>query len=141
MDIKIKLLRENAIIPSYGKIGDAGLDLTATSIIFEDESQISYGTDIAIEIPNGYVALIVPRSSIRNYDISLSNSVGVIDSGYRGELQATFNKKNDIDNKLYNIGDRVCQMIIIPYPTINFLVSDNLSDTERGEGGFGSSGV
>jgi len=98
-----------------------------------------------MEIPKGYVGLVFPRSSIRKTDLSLTNSVGVIDSGYRGELQATFKKvygPNDvrIDQTDYKVGDRIAQIIIIPYPQITFVEVDELSITERGEGGFGSTG-
>lgn len=139
MNVKIKKLSENAKIPIYAKNGDAGLDFTATKVIKEDENNITYGTDLSVEIPDGYVGLVFPRSSIRNYNISLSNSVGVIDSGYRGEIMVTFKKTNGIESK-YNLGDRIFQMIILPYPSIEFEVSDNLSDTERGDNGFGHSG-
>ncbi len=142
MFIKIKKLNENAVIPKYAKNSDAGLDLVATSIISETPKQITYGTGIAMEIPEGFVGLVFPRSSIRKYDLTLSNSVGVIDSGYRGELQATFNKTNHSLQRVddYKIGDRIAQIIILPYPPIEFNEVNELSDSERGEGGFGSTG-
>lgn len=139
MQIKVKKLNKNAIIPSYAKPGDAGLDLTATEVI-DDAFQVTYKTGLAFEIPKGYVGLLFPRSSVRNYEITLSNSVGVIDSGYRGEVQLTFNKYGGAPSKRYNVGDRVGQLIVIPYPSIELTESDNLSETERGAGGFGSSG-
>ena len=143
MKVKIKKLHPNAVKPKYAKENDAGMDLVATEIISETPSQITYGLGIAMEIPDGMVGLIFPRSSIRKTRLQLSNSVGVIDSGYRGELQATFNKiittienqKND-----YKVGDRVCQIMIIPHPPIEMLEVNELSDTERGDGGFGSTG-
>jgi dUTP pyrophosphatase len=143
MKVKIKKLHPTAIIPTYAKEGDAGMDLVATSVISETPTQITYGLGIALEIPEGFVGLVFPRSSIRKTRLQLSNSVGVIDSGYRGELQATFNKiittienqKND-----YKVGDRVCQIMIIPHPPIEMLEVNELSDTERGDGGFGSTG-
>ena len=143
MIVKIKKVHPDAVTPSYAKEGDAGMDLVATSVISETHTQITYGLGVALEIPNGFVGLVFPRSSIRKTRLQLSNSVGVIDSGYRGELQATFNKiittienqKND-----YKVGDRVCQLMIIPHPTIEFNEVNELSDTERGEGGFGSTG-
>jgi dUTP pyrophosphatase len=143
MQVKIKKINPSAVIPTYAKDGDAGMDMIATSIISDTPTQITYGLGIALEIPNGFVGLVFPRSSIRKTRLQLSNSVGVIDSGYRGELQATFNKiittienqKND-----YKVGDRVCQIIIIPHPPIEFKEVDELTNTERGEGGFGSTG-
>jgi len=139
MIIKIKKLHEDAVIPSYAKPGDAGMDLTATSIV-DDAFQVTYGTGIAVEIPEGYVGLIFPRSSIRKYQLQLSNSVGVIDSGYRGEIQFTFNKTGGVPSKKYEVGDRVGQLIIMPFPTVTPVESDSLSDSERGDGGFGSTG-
>ena len=153
MEVKIKKLNPNAVIPTYAKDGDAGMDLVATSIISDTPEQITYGMGIALEIPEGFVGLIFPRSSVRKTGLDLSNAVGVCDSGYRGELQATFNKvfggdrfydetKNteDTSNNFYKIGDRIAQIMIIPYPPIEFKEVDELSDSERGEGGFGSTG-
>ena len=138
MKVRIKKLNENAVIPSYAKSGDAGMDLVATRIINERLDSITYGTDIALEIPEGFVGLVFPRSSIRKTDLILSNSVGVIDSGYRGEIQATFKRSGVY---AYAVGDRICQIMIIPHPDIEFEEADELSDTERGDGGFGSTGL
>ena len=153
MQVRIKKLNPNAIIPAYAKTGDAGMDLVATSILSNTTFDITYGMGIALEIPEGFVGLIFPRSSIRKTGLDLSNAVGVCDSGYRGELQATFNKlfgtervydetKNTEDTSInfYKIGDRIAQIMIIPYPPIEFVEVDELSDSERGEGGFGSTG-
>lgn len=138
--VKFKKLDDSAVAPKYSKEGDAGLDLTATSIISNTTNQVTYGTGIALEIPNGFVGLVFPRSSIKKYELQLSNSVGIIDSGYRGEIQITFNK---IHSSLtdYKVGDRVAQIIILPYPQITMVESKELSKTERGEGGFGSTGT
>jgi dUTP pyrophosphatase len=153
MKVKIKKVNSLAQIPSYAKDGDAGMDVIATSIISDTPEQITYGLGIALEIPKGFVGLVFPRSSIRKTGLQLSNSVGVIDSGYRGELQATFNKVfggegmydemkvNQMQpNDYYKIGDRVAQIMIIPFPPIEFEQVTQLSETERGEGGFGSTG-
>jgi dUTP pyrophosphatase len=140
MQVRIKKLNSNAVIPSYAKDGDAGMDLVATRIISNTTFDVSYGTDLAMEIPNGFVGLVFPRSSIRKYELALSNSVGVIDSGYRGELQATFKKTNGLDSLAYKVGDRIAQIMIIPHPDIQFEEADELSDSERGDGGFGSTG-
>jgi dUTP pyrophosphatase len=141
MKVKIKKLSAEAVIPTYAKEGDAGMDLVATSIKF-DGTQITYGTGLVIEIPEGFVGLVFPRSSIRKTSLSLSNSVGVIDSGYRGEIQATFNQKSLSKDGgiLYGVGDRICQLMIIPYPHVDFIEVQELNNTERGEGGFGSTG-
>lgn len=144
MKVKIKKLHENAVIPSYAKPGDAGMDLTATSKAFDDNNNVVYGTGLAVEIPEGYVGLIFPRSSNAKTDLYLTNHVGVIDSGYRGEIMFKFRKsdcsKNFQEARLYEVGDRVGQLIVIPYPTIEFEEVDELSSSNRGTGGFGSSG-
>ena len=143
MEVRIKRLTPNAIIPTYAKEGDAGMDLVATSIISETTTDITYGTGLAMEIRDGFVGLVFPRSSIRKYDLALTNCVGVIDSGYRGEIQATFKKTNWLkgnESEKYQIGDRIAQIIIIPHPQIEFDEVNELSDSERGEGGFGSTG-
>ena len=138
--VKVKKLDTNAVVPSYSKVGDAGMDLTITKEIENTSFSVSYGFGIAMEIPQGYVGLVFPRSSVRNQDLILSNCVGVIDSGYRGELQATFKKTQGLDSIKYKVGERGAQIIILPYPTIYMTEVPELSDTERGSGGFGSTG-
>ena len=143
MVVKIKKLHENAVIPRYSKPGDAGMDLTITSIISETTTDVTYGFGVAMEIPKGFVGLVFPRSSIRKYDLNLTNCVGVIDSGYRGELQATFKKTNWLkgeNSEKYEIGDRGAQIMILAYPQIDFVETNTLSNTDRGDGGFGSTG-
>ena len=174
MEVKIKKLCETAVIPSYAKPGDAGMDLVATSRIFDKYGNVEYGTGLAMEIPEGYVGLIFARSSIFKQDLSLANAVGVIDSGYRGEIKFKFKptlaymtfgvatnsqgidedsdsfdfveiagdiQKDSIEASIYKVGDRVGQIIILPYPTISFLEVDELSSTERADGGFGHTGL
>jgi dUTP pyrophosphatase len=136
MKVKIKKLNPDAIIPRYAKTGDAGMDLTATRMWFENDN-VCYGTGLAMEIPEGFVGLVFPRSSIAKKDLILSNSVGVIDSGYRGEIMVKF---KDTGVCHYDRGERICQIIIMPYPSIEFEEVDELSETNRGDGGFGSSG-
>lgn len=139
--VKIKRLNKDAVIPTYSKVGDAGMDLTATSVEYTND-YISYKTGLAFEIPKGYVGLLFPRSSNSKKDLLLTNSVGVIDSGYRGEIELRFKgitHKSDKETfTFYEKGDRVGQIMIIPYPQIEFIETDELSDSERGEGGFGS---
>ena len=138
MKVKIKKLHPNAVKPKYAKESDAGMDLVATTIISNTTFQVTYGIGLAIEIPDGMVGLIFPRSSIRNTELMLSNSVGVIDAGYRGELQATFNKLSGLDSIAYKVGDRIAQIIIVPHPIIQIVEVDELSESSRGIGGFGS---
>lgn len=139
MKVKIKKLTESAVIPTYAKDGDAGMDLTATRIWYDDNNNVCYGTGLAMEIPRGYVGLVFPRSSIANKSLLLSNAVGVIDSGYRGEIMAKF-KHLMSEVKLYGVGDRIAQIIIVPHPYIEFEETEELAQSERGEGGYGSSG-
>lgn len=149
MEVRIKKLHPNAVIPKYAKDGDAGMDLTAVTKSYDRDGNIVYGTGLAFEIPEGYVGLVFPRSSLSRLDIALSNCVGVIDSGYRGEVTVKFkpamlfNREQRpiiLNNRIYEVGERVAQIIIIPYPQITFIEADELSETERGTGGYGSSG-
>ena len=136
MKVKIKKTREKAVIPKYAKPGDAGIDLTAVDRKVEGNWN-TYYTGLAMEIPEGYVGLLFPRSSVYKTEQRLANSVGVIDSGYRGEIMMKFNRSM----KEYKIGDRIGQIIILPYPQIEFEEVEELSETNRGSGGFGSTGV
>ena len=137
MQVKAKKLHKDAILPSYAKNGDAGLDLTAVSFELVDSEHIKYNFGLAFEIPQGYVGLIFPRSSCYKQRQILSNCVGVIDSGYRGEISAVMTGSS-IEN--YKIGERAAQLIIMPIPFIEFEEVDKLSETERGINGYGSTG-
>jgi len=140
MKVKIKKLLPNIEIPKYAKDGDAGLDLIATHVSITD-LYIEYSTGLCIEIPEGYVGLLFPRSSISKYHLCLANSVGVVDSGYRGEIMARFKRTtNTAYETIYNVGDKVVQLIILPYPKIQLELVDDLTRTDRGAGGFGSTG-
>ena len=142
MIINCKLLNENATAPQFAKPGDAGADLIATSKEWrKDGKQIVYGTGVAVEIPEGFVGLVFPRSSVRNYDLSMSNSVGVIDSGYRGEIMVTFNLLDEDHSVMYDVSEKVGQLVIVPIPNVSYVKVKQLSDSERGIGGFGSTGV
>ena len=156
MKVKIKKLHKDAVIPRYAKAGDAGMDLTAVSMNIDKHGNICYGTGLAFEIPEGYVGLVFPRSSNCKKDLVLTNSVGVIDSGYRGEVSFKFrphiesascahtNGQFEISSwfntEAYKVRDRIGQIIIMPYPSIEFEEVEELSETERGAGGYGSSG-
>lgn len=145
MKVRIKKLNSEAIIPEYSMPGDAGMDLVAISKKYVDDLYIEYGTGLAIEIPIGYVGLIFPRSSISDTDLTLSNSVGVIDSGYRGEIKFRFKASAELatyeerrDAIYYDIGDKIGQLIILPYPKIELEEVQELSKTKRNIGGYGS---
>lgn len=141
MKVKIKKLVEQAVIPVYAHPDeDAGLDLTATSVKFEHGCWV-YGTGLAMEIPKGYVGLVFPRSSNRKTEAYLTNSVGVIDSGYRGEIMFSFkNRDRRVDEQPYTVGDRLGQIIIMPYPQVEFEEVENLEESNRGEDCHGSTG-
>ena len=136
LEVKIKKLDSNAVIPSYFLPGDAGMDITAISRK-EVGNFLEYGTGLAFELPSDYAMLIFPRSSLSNKDLILANHVGVLDSRYRGELKIRFRQ---IGDNIYEIGDRVAQLIVLPRPYIVFKETDELSVTERGDGGFGHTG-
>lgn len=139
MKVRIATLHRDAVVPKYANEGDAGLDLTAISCEEDEDNCLqTFGTGLAIEIPEGYVGLIFPRSSIYKTECILSNSVGVIDSGYRGEIKAKF-YTTGIDQR-YKVGDKIAQLIIVPYPKIELEEVYELSDSERGTDEFGSSG-
>ena len=140
MNVKIKKLHEDAVIPTYAKPGDAGMDLVAVTEEWnKDNSMVTYDTGLSMEIPEGYVGLLFPRSSISKTILNLSNSVGVIDSGYRGPIMFKFRYLEE--GLVYDVGDRIGQILIMPYPTITFEEVDELSTTERGAGGYGSTGA
>lgn len=167
MEVKIKKLHQNAVIPHKAHATDAGFDLTAVSLSFDGKGNFVYGTGLAFEIPEGHVGLVFPRSSICKTDLFLTNSVGVIDSHYRGEVTFKFKtsirsiglwsylkfnlarkcKRNGMSlrvdnhsNNGYKVGDRIGQMIILPYPEVEFNEVEELSETDRGVSGYGSSG-
>jgi dUTP pyrophosphatase len=148
--MKFKKLHPMAVTPSYAKPGDAGMDMTAISHTIDEMGNYCYGTGIAVEIPDNHVGLIFPRSSISKTNLGLSNSVGVIDSGYRGEISFKFRpvlgtwveaneSLKDMD-MTYKVGDRVGQLVIVPYLSVQLEEVEDLNETERGDGGFGSSG-
>lgn len=151
--LNFKKLSPEAVSPKYSKSGDCGADLTATSML-ETDMYIEYGTSLAIEIPPGYVGLIYPRSSLSNYDLVLSNHVGVIDPGYTGEIRFRFKRTEDANNaymnhgksdhnqnaNIYKVGDRIGQLIVQQVPRMLFNEVEELEHSERGALGFGSSG-
>lgn len=158
--VDIETCHKDGEIPEYQNEGDAGMDLKAVEKIKDTGTRLWFKTGLKISIPEEYVGLIYPRSSITEKQLELGNSVGVIDSGYRGEIEVRFNKipgftntdvygpgsyfgQRGIDGAhedFYEVGDRVAQLVIMPYPHIQFNKVDDLEDTERGSDGFGSTG-
>ena len=149
MIVKIKKLNELAVIPKYSKKGDAGMDLTCIEALLDASGCYVYKTGLAVEIPEGFMGLLFPRSSNAKKSLMLTNSVGVIDSGYRGEIMFKYKpnyqyflQSEEIKNEqIYLKGERVGQLIIMPYPEVEWEVVDELSDSDRGDGGYGSTGI
>jgi dUTP pyrophosphatase len=138
MEIRYKKTNSRAMPPVRGTEHSAGMDLIAISKTITPKG-IAYGTGLAFEIPENHVGLLFPRSSVSKTSLGMANSVGVIDSDYRGEITAVF-KVTDKDADVYSIGDRVCQLVIVPIPSVELVEADDISNTERGHGGFGSTG-
>lgn len=145
MKIRVKKLHKDAVIPSYAKEGDAGLDLTAVSrtVVGEDDinGYIEYGTGLALEIPEGHAGFIFPRSSITTKAFILKNSVGVVDAGYRGEVKLRFIGPFDEEENQYKVGERIGQIVVMPIPHVTLVEAEELSTSVRGVGGYGSTGI
>ena len=164
MKVKFKKLHEKATLPAYGTDYSAGMDLVPVSGPVQKEKYIEYKFGFAMEIPEGYAAFIFPRSSISKTDLDLTNSVGIIDADYRGEVMARFNYVNYIEKikaiayeidvrslkyhdetvkyyknhiAMFKEGTAILQMVILPFPKIEPEWADDLSETVRGAGGFG----
>lgn len=145
MELKFKRLNDKAIMPIRSYKGDAGLNLTCTEIIPVRNScnqlLLEYHTGLAVEIPEGHVGLLFPRSSVFKTSLIQSNCVGVIDSNYRGEIKAIFRNTTDVIPAVYQEGERFCQLVIVPIPDITVVEASELSETERGDKGYGSTGT
>jgi dUTP pyrophosphatase len=147
MEIRFKKLNSLAVVPTKAHAGDAGFDLVCTSCSYDEYGNIVYGTGLAIELPENHVGFIFPRSSLSKYDLVQANSVSVIDSGYRGEMFVKFRPNLyfgdgaiESGKRVYEVGERIGQLIIMPYPTILFREVDELSSSDRGTSSFGDSG-
>ncbi len=143
-DINIKLLDDKAIVPTYGSTYSAGADIYACMdevITIKPGKTEFIHTGLSFEIPVGFVGLVYARSSLGcKYGIAPSNKVGVIDSDYRGELMvALYNQSQE--EFVINPNDRIAQIVFTPYLKGNFVISESLEDTARGNGGFGSTGT
>ena len=142
LDLRIKKLNNNATTPTYGSAYAAGADLYSCEdeIIFEPGETKLVHTGIAMEIPEGYVGLIYARSGIATKrGLAPANKVGVIDSDYRGEIMVALHNHSNTTAKI-DAKERIAQIVIAPYLTVNFTEAEELDDTVRGEGGFGSTG-
>ncbi len=138
--VKVKKLHPNAKVPQYMTAGAAAVDLYATEVKLE-QMYVEYKTGLAFEIAPGHMGLLMPRSSISSQTtLVLSNSVGLLDEDFRGEVTFRFRPLHIDGNKIYKVGERIGQLLILPVPRMNIIEVDELSDTERGTGGYGSSG-
>lgn len=142
MEVKIKKLSNLAVIPTKGTNTSAAYDLTATRITTEinecGELILVYHTDLAFEIPEGHAGFLFMRSSIAKKSMSMCNAVGIIDSDFRGEVTGKFRTTVPVVPAVIQTGERAMQIIILPIPTVDFIESDTLTETERGDGGYGS---
>lgn len=137
--LKFKKMHPDAKTPLKATDGSAGYDLYAVSCETLNAKTIKYDTGIAFEIPKGYVGLLFPRSSVVKKGLSMGNSVGVIDCDFRNSVSAVFYVGERA--QLYKVGERVCQLVVVPVPELELVEVDELSETERGTGGFGSTGT
>ena len=144
MELKFKKLDDKATMPVRAHKGDAGLDLTCTKIVPVrnacNQLLLEYHTGLAVEIPEGYTGLLFPRSSVFKTSLIQSNCVGVIDSGYRGEIKAIFRNTTDVIPAVFQEGERFCQLVVVPIPNIEVVEASELSESDRGENGYGSTG-
>lgn len=139
MKIRFKKLHPTAFMPKRATDGAAGFDLTAVSQTWKDGGKVHYDTGIAVEIPAGYVGLVFQRSSVHKTGLSLCNAVGVIDADYRGSITFVF-RVGYGGCSPYKVGDRIGQIVFVPIPDVELIEADELSETARGEGGYGSTG-
>lgn len=142
MILKIKRFTENAVMPTKAHSWDAGFDLTATTKEWDSvNSVLVFGTGIGVEIPKGYVGLLVPRSSVYKTGLSLANCCGIVDAGYQGELRFMF-YPGDRPKHNYEVGHRIGQLVLVPIPEFTLEEVNNFeTTTERGTKGYGSSGA
>ena len=146
MEIRVKKLYEDALLPTKGSVLAAGWDLYAhlrenEMLIIKPHETVKIGTGIAVAAPHGYFGGIAARSGLATkQDLAPANKFGIVDEDYRGEVIVALHNHGDIERGIRN-GDRIAQLIFIPYAVGELIETESLEDTERGEGGFGSSGV
>ena len=143
MNIKVKKLKPGATVPTRGSKFAAGADLYSAEdadVVIEPSETKFIGTGLAMEIPEGYVGLVYARSGLAcKRGLAPANKVGVVDSDYRGEIKVALHNHGK-EAQTVEKGERIAQMVIAPYLSVNYEEADALSETERGEGGFGHSG-
>ncbi|WP_251212813.1 dUTP diphosphatase [Adlercreutzia murintestinalis] len=141
--VPIKRLRDDIALPAYAHAGDAGLDLRAAeTCLLEPHGRAIVPCGFSLAIPEGYAGLVLPRSGLASkHGITLPNSPGLIDSGYRGEMMVSLQNTDAHEAFLVERGMRIAQLVIMPVPLVALTVVDQLDETDRGHGGFGSSGI
>lgn len=143
MEIRVKKLNEKAIIPTKGSEYAAGMDLyacTETSIVISPHTTVKIGTGLAIELPHGYFGALVARSGLAtNQGLRIAQGMAVIDEDYRGEWIVPLHNDGDVP-QMINPMERICQLVVMPYLGFDFVEVNGLSETKRGNGGFGHSG-
>jgi dUTP pyrophosphatase len=143
IELAIQRLREDAVVPTRAYSGDAGLDLAACERVeLGPGERAIVHTGVAVAIPEGYAGFVQPRSGLaRRHGITIVNAPGLIDSGYRGELQVTL-LNTDLEHAFaVEPGMRIAQLVIVPVPQVELVEVDELPESERGTAGFGSSGA
>lgn len=141
IDVAIRRLRDDAVLPGQAYDGDAGLDLSACeSLTLGPGERAIVATGIAVEIPDGYAGFVQPRSGLASrHGISIVNSPGLIDSGYRGEIRVVLLNTDRTESFTVEAGMRIAQLVVAPVATVRLVEVDELATSERGAHGFGSS--
>lgn len=139
--MKVKKLHHKAQTPQKAHPTDAGFDLTCTTVKYTDKF-IEYGTGLAVQLPENTVGLLFPRSSVTNKDLILGNCVGVLDQNYTGEIKFRYKKipQSNGSANIYQEGDRIGQLVVLSLPSVSISIVDDLEKTDRGDGGYGSTG-
>ena len=138
----VEVLITAAAVPSYAHPGDAGADLRSTeAVVLEPGQRATIGTGVSIALPDGFVAFVVPRSGLASkHGITVVNSPGTVDAGYRGEIRVTLLNTDSSNAYAVAVGDRIAQLIVMPVTRATFIPVETLPGSHRGEGGFGSTG-
>lgn len=139
----VEVLITASVLPNYAHPGDAGADLHSTeALVLAPGERALVGTGVAIALPDGYAAFVVPRSGLAaKHGITIVNSPGTVDAGYRGEIKVTLLNTDPSSPFPVAVGDRIAQLIVMPVSRATFIPVDKLPGSHRGEGGFGSTGL
>ncbi len=142
LELPYEVVSVNSGVPSYARAGDAGLDLSASeSLVVGPLQRASVGTGIALGIPDGYCGLLLPRSGLAlRSGVTLLNAPGLIDAGYRGEIRVVLYNSDREESFAVAVGDRIAQLVVLPFPYVVLSRTERLLPSERGENGFGHSG-